>query len=214
MRYLYLHGFASDSASHKGAWFRTALAAHGVRLEVPDLNGDDFAGMTLTRQAGVVAGVLGDDAGPVTLIGSSFGGCLAALVAESDPRVARLVLLAPAFGFDRLLRRTLGDEVLARWRAEGRLRLPAEIDSRQRWLGYGLVEDLDRHPLSTQARELPARLFHGLEDATVPYEESVGYLRRNRAAQLVMQNDEHSLTASLPAIWVHLVPFLELPPVA
>lgn len=212
MRYLYLHGFASGTASHKAGWFGAALARHGARLEVPDLNGGDFPHLTLSRQAAVVAQVLGDDPAPVTLIGSSFGGYLAAVVAEREPRVARLVLLAPAFGFDALLAQALGPERLSRWRAEGRLRLPPEVDGEERWLHYDVVADLAGHAPGSLRRRLPACLFHGIDDATVPYAESIAYLKRNPDASLLLLNDVHSLTESLPAIWRHTAAFCGLAP--
>jgi pimeloyl-ACP methyl ester carboxylesterase len=117
-RHLYLHGFASGPGSHKAAWFGTRLARHGIELEVPDLNAGDFPHLTLTRQMAVLDALLAGEPGPVTLIGSSFGGYLAALLAERDPRVARLVLLAPAFGFGELLESLFGVEIMAQWQRE------------------------------------------------------------------------------------------------
>jgi pimeloyl-ACP methyl ester carboxylesterase len=126
---LYLHGFASGPGSHKAAWLGTHLARHGVELEVPDLNAGDFSHLTLTRQMAVLDALLAGEPGPVTLIGSSFGGYLAALLAEQDPRVERLVLLAPAFGFGALLESLFGAETMARWQRDGSLQLPEAADA-------------------------------------------------------------------------------------
>lgn len=203
-RCLYLHGFASGPGSHKAAWFAARLAAHGIHLEVPDLNAGDFERLTLSRQMRVVEALLEQEDGGVTLIGSSFGGYLAALLAERDARISRLVLLAPAFGFGALLGKLFGPETMRHWRREGRLRLPAEADSAERWLHYDVVDDLEVHDAVKFRRQLPALVVHGIDDPTVPYARSIDYLRRNRAAQLLLLADGHSLDPSLEAIWAQL----------
>ena len=209
-RHLYLHGFASGPGSHKAAWFGTRLARHGIELEVPDLNAGDFPHLTLTRQMAVLDALLAGEPGPVTLIGSSFGGYLAALLAERDPRVARLVLLAPAFGFGELLESLFGVEIMAQWQRDGRLRLPAEADAAQRWLHYDLVRDLARHDATPFARQVPALVFHGIDDPTVPYQRSIDYLGENRLARVMLLADGHSLDPSLEVIWAELRGFLGL----
>lgn len=209
-RWLYLHGFASGPGSHKAAWLGARLARCGIELEVPDLNAGDFEHLTLTRQMAVVDALLAGEPGPVTLVGSSFGGYLAALVAERDPRVTRLVLLAPAFRFGALLGTLFGAESMAQWRHEGRLRLPAAADAAQRWLHYDLVEDLARHDATPFTRQVEALAFHGIDDPTVPYQRSVDYLRENRVARVVLLADGHSLDPSLEVIWSELRGFLEL----
>ncbi len=210
-RYFYLHGFASGPGSHKAAWFGKHLARHGIELEVPDLNAGDFPRLTLTRQMAVVDALLAGDPGPVTLIGSSFGGYLAALLAERDPRVTRLVLLAPAFGFGVLLESLFGAETMTRWRADGRMQLPEAADAERRWLHYDLVSDLARHDATPFTRQLPSLIFHGVDDPTVPYQRSIDYLRENRAARVMLLADGHSLDPSLEVIWAELSAFLELP---
>ncbi len=209
-RYLYLHGFASGPGSRKAAWIGTRLAACGGRIEVPDLNAGDFPHLTLTRQLAVIDDLLGNDQGPVAVVGSSFGGYLATLLAERDPRIERMILLAPAFGFGDLLEQVFGADTMMRWRNEGRLQLPPEVDSEQRELHYDLVEDLDRHAAVSFSRQPPALLIHGINDATVPYIRSVDYLRQNSSAQLLLLPDEHSLDASLEVIWGQMARFLGL----
>lgn len=207
-RYLYLHGFSSGPGSHKAAWLGARFAAQGARLEVPDLNDGDFSHLTLSRQIAVVEAHLAGDSGPVVLLGSSFGGYLATLLAERDPRFNRLVLLAPAFGFGDLLEQLFGATLMAQWRSAGRLRLPPEVDSAQRWLHYDVVEDLASHASDRLRRQPPALLCHGLDDATVPYAHSIEYLRTHRAAELLLLPDGHSLDDSLEAIWRHTAAFL------
>lgn len=83
--YVYLHGFASSSASSKAQYFKTRLAEHDIALEIPELDGGDFERVTLSGQLRVVERLVGGC--PVVLLGSSMGGYLAALYAARHPEV-------------------------------------------------------------------------------------------------------------------------------
>jgi predicted esterase YcpF (UPF0227 family) len=98
MRYIYLHGFASSPRSHKARDLEQRFARLGQSLLIPDLNQADFSHLTLTRQMRQVEPLLPPPPTPVTLMGSSLGGLTAVWLAEQQPQVQRLVLLAPAFG--------------------------------------------------------------------------------------------------------------------
>jgi Uncharacterised protein family (UPF0227). len=47
---IYLHGFGSGPQSAKATFFRQRLQQVGIPVQVPDLNQDNFAQLTLTRQ--------------------------------------------------------------------------------------------------------------------------------------------------------------------
>lgn len=80
---MFLHGLESSSQGRKAK----VLAAMG--WETPDFTGD------LAQRMAQLAPLLGED--PCLLVGSSFGGLMAALWAVRHPSlVSRLVLLAPA----------------------------------------------------------------------------------------------------------------------
>src|SRR5260370_37586358 len=100
----------------------------------------------------------------VALVGSSMGGYLAALYAAQHPEVARLVLLAPAFGFARSWAAAPEAEA---WRKTGFLDVYHYGEKRTRRLGYHLIEDAlgygDFH-----AFQQPALICHGLHDTVVP----------------------------------------------
>jgi len=93
-RVVYLHGFASSPSSTKARYFREKLEAAGAVVDVPDLAEGDFQHLTITGQMRVLERVAGGR--PVSLIGSSMGGYLAALYAARHTEVERLALLAPA----------------------------------------------------------------------------------------------------------------------
>src|SRR5260370_42470239 len=106
-RLIYLHGFASSPSSQKARYFRERFEDAGIQLAVPDLADGDFERLTITGQLRVIERVASGEA--VSLLGSSFGGYLAALYAVRHPeQVHQLVLMAPAFGFGRGWERMLG----------------------------------------------------------------------------------------------------------
>ena len=67
---VYLHGFASSSASTKAAYFRTRLEAHGVSVRCPDFNEPAFATMTMTRMLKQLQATLDSIDEPAALMGS------------------------------------------------------------------------------------------------------------------------------------------------
>jgi predicted esterase YcpF (UPF0227 family) len=110
LQYIYLHGFASSPNSTKAKYILERFAQNQIKLEIPDLNCDDFYHLTITRQLEQVALLL-EQKKDVTIIGSSLGGLTAAYIAEKYLQIKRLVLLAPAFGFLSHWLPTLGTEV-------------------------------------------------------------------------------------------------------
>src|SRR5215471_21591004 len=120
-RVLYLHGFASGPGSSKARYFRDRLSSAGMRVDIPDLAQGDFEHLTITGQLAVIERAAAGD--PVSLIGSSMGGYLAALYATRHRETERVVLLAPAFGFARRWPERLGAERIAEWRRSGTMQV-------------------------------------------------------------------------------------------
>src|SRR5262245_47910644 len=95
MRWLYLSGLGTGWRSRKGAALARRLAAYGVQLECVDLRVPAFHNMRLAAMVGEVERTL-ESSAECVLIGTSFGGYVAAQIAATDPRVSALVLYAPA----------------------------------------------------------------------------------------------------------------------
>jgi len=88
-RIIYLHGLDSNSQTYKAAL---------IRAIYPDLITPDFTG-SLEERMQQLYPILGD-ASNWTLVGSSFGGLMAALFATQHPgQVRKMILLAPALMF-------------------------------------------------------------------------------------------------------------------
>jgi pimeloyl-ACP methyl ester carboxylesterase len=134
---VYLHGFASGPSSTKARRFRDALSAVGATVRIPDLAAGDFEQLTISRQLQVLEEAAGDN--PVSLVGSSMGGYLAALFAARRPSVERLVLLAPAFSSATRWPEKLGAAEMDRWRRTDALEVFHYAEGRNRVLRYRLM---------------------------------------------------------------------------
>src|SRR5947207_1883679 len=93
--YIYLHGFASGPGSTKAQFFVSHLRDLGMKVLLPDLNGNRFRDLTLTNQLRIIEGCLDDAGDQVVIVGSSMGGLLATLVAQTSKSLKSLILLAP-----------------------------------------------------------------------------------------------------------------------
>src|SRR5580704_16237995 len=140
-RILYLHGFASSPESSKARFFRDRLTRAGFAVEILDL-APDFENLTITGQLQVITRAAANE--PVTLIGSSMGGYLAALYAARHAEVSRLVLMAPAFGFARRWPERLGAAALEDRKRTGSLEVFHYGEGRTRRVSYPLLEDGSR----------------------------------------------------------------------
>jgi pimeloyl-ACP methyl ester carboxylesterase len=186
VRILYLHGFASSPDSKKGM----AMAARFGEVERLDLRVPSAERLSLAAMIETTRAAIGD--GPVVLIGSSLGGLTAAWVAASDPRVARLVLFAPAFRLaERWQRRLSQDPALAAhadFLAEA-----AQID-----VGFPDVR-------------VPTLILHGVHDDVVPVEISRAFAADRPHVRLIELDDDHQLLTSIPRLLSEIELFLRDP---
>jgi len=205
---VYLHGFASSPQSRKAQWFRRRFDETGVKIAVPDLENGDFTGLTVSGMIGRVKEASGN--GPVTLMGSSLGGYVAALYAWQWPeRVDRLILMAPAFNFAGRWVETLGETEAQRWKRTGWLPLMHYGRGVEAKIGWGLIEDAIRYPAEPQPLQ-PSLVFHGSEDAVVPLEAARRWCETHPERRLVIYEDGHDLGESLEAMWAEMRGFLSL----
>jgi pimeloyl-ACP methyl ester carboxylesterase len=197
---VYLHGFASGPSSRKASALREAFAARGARIETPDLTPgvDGFERSTPRSMLAVARQALGGAPGPHALIGSSLGGYLSALQASRDPRVARLVLLAPAFRlFERWNARLTAAELTA-WRTGG-LEVDHHATGTRRRLGWAFHEDAADLPAFPEVT-VPTLVIAGSGDLSIPLEDVQAWVARTPAARLVVVDDGHELAGSLGLI--------------
>jgi len=193
MQYVYLHGFASSPQSFKARRFQAYFAPRGIEFWIPDLNEGDFFGLTLSRQIATIEAKIGDR--PTAIVGSSLGGLTAAILADRNPNIERLVLLAPAFGFLSHWLPTLDADELDRWRQTGETEVFHYGDDCDRALSYDFIRDLERYDSARLARPVPTKIVHGLRDDVIPIEASRAYARDRDWVDLVEFDSDHTLAS-------------------
>jgi uncharacterized protein len=207
LQYLYLHGFASSARSAKANFFRGRFQELGIDLAIPDLNGEDFSTLTLSRQIEQVAREYLAANCPTTVIGSSLGGFMAAWLAEEYVSVGRLVLLAPAFGF---LEQNREEKILQEWERSGWLSVYHYGYRRSIPLHYEFLRDLQRYRHPEPTRELPTLILHGRSDEVIAIDRVREYEKARPWVQLIELDSDHSLTDVMPRIWSEIRQFLAL----
>jgi uncharacterized protein len=228
-RFVYLHGFASSPSSRKARFFEERFRELGIGLEIPDLAEGDFRNLTLTAQLKVIERAARLE--PVSLIGSSMGGYLAALYAARHPssahnaasrddlvsdanasrpvrsEVSKLVLLAPAFSFASRWPETLGQPAMEQWKRTNTLEVFHYSEGRPVELGYQLIEDAlkyEAYPAFTQ----PALIFQGRKDTVVPPEYAETFAAGHSNARLRLLDSDHDLVNVLDEMWRETEEFL------
>jgi pimeloyl-ACP methyl ester carboxylesterase len=207
MKVVYVHGFASSPQSRKAMEFRAALAAHGVPVDIPAMDQGDFEHLTISGQLNVLEDLIRGK--PVCLIGSSMGGYLASLYAAAHAETARLVLLAPAFGFAHRWEEKINDTEIGASKPAG-LEVFHYGDNKVRRVHYGLIEDALRFPAAPDFKQ-PARIFHGTHDDVVPIDYSRDFASSHANARLTELDSDHELLNVLDHIVAEAVPFLTEP---
>lgn len=189
---LYLHGFASSPRSNKAVRFAEALAADGIAVRIPALDGGRFFDLTLSDALARARRTLFDR---TLVVGSSMGGYLATLLGP-DPRVAALVLMAPAFDLARRLVGRHGDAALAEWRRVGWTEVDHYGTNQKERISAAFLDDAARHPAFPTITR-PAYVLHGRQDGTVPAvlaEEAAA--RASAPVELDLVEDDHALAAT------------------
>jgi pimeloyl-ACP methyl ester carboxylesterase len=206
-RFLYLHGFASGPRSTKGVAFADHLAARGVTLDRLDLRVPSFEHLRLSSMLDTARAALGGDGDRAVVLGSSLGGLTAARLAERDPRVGALVLLAPAFQLITRWRQLLGAE-FEDWRRTGWREVTDYTTHQPARVDFGFAEDAAAIDVGFPAVDVPTLILHGIHDEVVPIEHSRAFAAGKRHVRLIELDDGHELIASLPHLLAEATAFL------
>ncbi|MEG4036431.1 YqiA/YcfP family alpha/beta fold hydrolase [Microcoleus sp. w1-18aA5] len=218
--YIYLHGFASSPDSLKAKYLRDCFSSLGIDLKTPDLNQNNFSGLTLTRQLQQIeteflqtpSSPSADKVkqlGGVTIIGSSFGGLTAAWLAQRQLSVKQIVLLAPAFQFISHWLPLLGQQQLEKWQLEKYLPVYHYGEQRYLPLNYQFVADMAQYPEEKLIRSVPTLILHGKHDTIIPIQASRNFAANRPWVQLIELEDDHSLGNVLAEIWEAIQKFCQ-----
>ena len=195
--FIYLHGFASGPGSNKAKAFKKRFDELGISIHVPDLQQGDFENLTLTGQIELVQGIIDKKKDKkFGLIGSSMGGYLASLIAQTRESVQALFLMAPGFNFLNRWRKKLDisktkDELIPvfhyRYNKEVRLNTYLFRDA-ETWESLHLD------------RKIPTFIVHGLHDETIDIEESRNFVREKSFCSLKELDSDHGLLSCIDSI--------------
>jgi len=206
-RHLYLHGFASGPRSAKGVAFAEHFARRGITFDRLDLRVPSFEHLRLSAMIEAAGRAIGGPDDRAVVVGSSLGGLTAARLAERDPRVTRLVLMAPAFQLMARWEQILGP-AFAEWKRTGwrevldyTTRQPARVD-------FGFIEDASAIDIGFPDVRVPTLILHGTRDDSVPIEHSRRFAAERPNVELIELDDGHELTASLPRLLAETERFL------
>lgn len=206
-RFLYLHGFGSTAHSKKGVATTEHFAARGVTIERLDLRVPSFERLRLSAMIETTIAAIGGDRDRAVLLGSSLGALTAARVAERDPRVSGLVLLAPAFRLLDRWREQLGDAWSA-WERTGWRDVHDYATGQLARIDFGFARDVAAVDVGFPDARVPTVIVHGTRDEAVPVEHSRAFAAGQRHVRLVEVDDIHELVGSLPRILAEMDRFL------
>lgn len=209
MKFLYLHGFASSPSSTKANFFFKHLDELSQDIEVLDLNGANFTELKISLLIENIKSQY-NTYEKITLIGSSMGGLVALNLAESMPNIQKVILLAPALKINTLWPKIVGEVGMQFWHDKGYLPIYHYGMKQEINLHYEFITDLQQIRDDNFKRNIPALIFHGLNDVTIPCQVSSEYSASHPCAVLHLLDSDHSLEDSLLFIWQHVAKFLEL----
>jgi pimeloyl-ACP methyl ester carboxylesterase len=204
---VFLGGFRSDMTGTKAIYLEDYCRRRGQAYLRFDYFGHgassgDAALGTIGRWAeDAIAALDSLTEGPQVLVGSSMGGWIMLLAAIARPsRVHALVGIAAAPDFTEDLIWPRLDPAQQRELLEtGAVILPSEYDPAGYTHRLSLFEDGKRHLVMRRAIaiEYPVRLFHGMRDASVPWQTSLTLSERIASRDVVVtlvKDGDHRLS--------------------
>jgi uncharacterized protein len=191
IEFIYLHGFASGPSSQKACVFKERFKKAGLTLTIPDLQEGDFENLTLTSQVSLVQRIIDERPGTrFALIGSSMGGYVAALIAETRKEVEALYLMAPGFNFLNRWKKNMGWDKSS---PPDLIRVFHYRYNKEMKLKTDLFRDAINWDSLPMVRDVPTRIVHGIHDETVAIQESRDYASSRPWCQLIELDSDHGL---------------------
>jgi pimeloyl-ACP methyl ester carboxylesterase len=140
---------------------------------------------------------------PVTIIGNSLGGWLAWLVAQEQPAVEELILIAPAFNMMDLRAAQISAERREQWQATGSMPWDDEPLHKDAPIPWHWVED--SQALWSRRCNIPRRvkatILHGLQDTVISPKGSWAFVQHVLSQdpefpiELLLKTGDHRLSS-------------------
>ncbi len=203
--WFYLHGFASSPGSRKARAFVDWGAARGLTIDALDLRVPSLSHLRFSAILAKVRAAIDVEGtrGRAVLVGSSLGGLAACRVAEADPRVAAVFLMAPAFRLAERWRLRLGEEAWKRWRDTDAFTITDYATGEKTFVDHDFVRELatiDDAGDGFPDVRVPTCIVHGRDDDTVDIGLSRRWAAGKRHVRLVEVDDGHELGRSIPRV--------------
>lgn len=209
-RWLYLHGFASSPSSRKAQAFASAFTSRKVELKRLDMRKPSMEALSFAAMTEHVREQMGTERDRVVLIGSSLGGLCAARVAEQDPRVCALFLLAPAFRLVPRWRARLGEPAWTEWQKSGNLEVDDHASGGKTHVPYEFAAELSRMDAADGGYpdvRVPTCIVHGVRDEVVDTEAVTRFAAGKPHVELHLVDDGHDLLKTMPLVMAHFERF-------
>lgn len=104
----------------------------------------------------------------------------------------------------------LGSDGLSEWQQTGSMEVFHHGLNENVQLNYNFIVDAETYTTDGLKVNVPTIVFHGKNDETVPFEESVAFGKDNpQTVQLEILDDDHQLIKSLEQIWSNTELFLK-----
>ncbi len=204
---VFLGGFMSDMSGTKATALESFCRARGQAFLRFDYFGHgkssgEFSEATVGRWKDDALCVLDNlTAGPQVLVGSSLGGWIMLLVARDRPaRVKALMGIASApDATEDLMWNRFAPELQAAILRDGQARIPSAHDEAGYLITRKLIEDGRKHLVMGKPIPIasPVRLIHGMRDADVPYQASIGLAARLQSEDVrveLVKDGDHRLS--------------------
>ncbi len=199
LRVLYAHGFASGPQSTKGVAFAEHFARQGITVDRLNLRVPSFEQLRLSAMIETARTAIGGPDDRAVMVGSSLGGLTTARLAERDPRVIAVMLLAPAFQLIPRWKEQLGpawDE----WKRTGWREVRDYTTNAPSRVDFGFAEDVAAVDRGFPELTIPTLICHGIHDDAVPIDHSRRFAADRSNVRLIELDDGHELAASLPRL--------------
>lgn len=209
---IWLGGLRSEMTATKASHLDAFAARRGIAFTRFDYGGHGqsqgrFEDMVLSDWLGDALTVIRKCTdGPQILIGSSMGGWIALRALEelrkagAEPRIAGLILIAPAPDFtERLMWAEFPPDIRREIMDNGQWLRPSPYSPDAYPITRALIEDGRKHLLLDRGLDLdcPVHVLHGTADPDVPYQLSIELMGRLRGASVALtlvKDGDHRLS--------------------
>jgi hypothetical protein len=214
---IYLHGLGSSPESPKAKLFSEGLEKLGYQFVAPPLSLPNLSRLSAKSafQRTVEEITSAAQKGNVVIIGSSFGGFLAARSLGAVPenigqKIIGVVLLAPVVYPWHAQNPIISAEAEAKWRSLGSFPVEEGATGQVVSVHLDFIDELKLLSTLVIDTSKTTLVIHGELDEVVPYSHSVEFVAGHPFAKLIPLDDNHQMMADPRKLLEQVTNFLKL----